>query len=120
MIQAICTLHFPFVVPMGNRVTPNSPCIGSSLPQNATLHNSHTLCLVLRIQGDHDNSKSSAMPMWPARQVVLLPFSSLSTFRLPEVLIAQSRNRLRRRSPEDDRRGCGKTMLVLENFHGWH
>jgi len=54
MIHAICTLHLPFIEPRFNRMTPNFPIISSSLPQNATLHNFHTVCLVLRIQDAHD------------------------------------------------------------------
>ena len=38
MIQAICTLHLPFVDPRFNKMMPNSPRDTASLPQNATLH----------------------------------------------------------------------------------
>ena len=36
MIQAISAIHFPFVEPRINRMTPNSPRDTASLPQNAT------------------------------------------------------------------------------------
>ena len=38
MIQVISAIHFPFVMPRINRMTPNSPHGTASLPQNATLH----------------------------------------------------------------------------------
>jgi hypothetical protein len=38
MIQAISAIHFPFVEPRINKMTPNSPRDTASLPQNATLH----------------------------------------------------------------------------------
>ena len=37
MIQAICTLHLPFVEHRINRMTPNSTRDTASLPQNATV-----------------------------------------------------------------------------------
>jgi hypothetical protein len=37
MIQAIYTLHLPFVDPQVDRMTPNSPRDAASLPQNATI-----------------------------------------------------------------------------------
>ena len=37
MIQAISAIHFPFVMPRINEMTPNSPRDTASLPQNATL-----------------------------------------------------------------------------------
>ena len=78
MIQAICTLHLPFVEPRINRMTPNSPCNTAFLPQEGSLPmranerprltqsagvrpHSHILCLALRVPENYDTASPVAI-----------------------------------------------------------